>query len=215
MTLEMPTTSAEAEDPGQKVDNAKRRQILSGARKVFRAKGFDGASMEVIAKQAGVSKGTLYVYFSSKEALFEALILEDRNSQAELMQEVLVSSADVETDLRRIGRTYLEKMAKPEKLSTLRMVIGASEKFPQFGELLYEAGPCRGRRDLGAFIQERVNRGELKSCDVELAAGQFFDLCVTGILRRMLFKAGSAPTPEEVETNLDSAVHMFMAAYGV
>lgn len=202
--------SAEAD---QKADNAKRRQILTGARKVFLAKGFDGASMEVIAKAAGVSKGTLYVYFNSKEALFEALILQERNSQAELMQEVLVSKADVATDLHRIGRNYLQKMAKPEKLSTLRMVIGAAEKFPQFGQLLYEAGPCRGRREMGAFIQERINRGELKPCDAELAAGQFFDLCVAGILRRMLLNAGPPPTEAESEININSAVSVFLAAY--
>jgi len=214
MTTDIREKPAAAEDTEQKTDNAKRRQILTGARKVFRAKGFDGASMEVIAREAGVSKGTLYVYFPSKEALFEALILEERYGQAELMQEVLVSRADVGTDLRRIGRNYLEKMARPEKLSTLRMVIGAAEKFPQFGELLYEAGPCRGRREMGAFIQERINRGDLKSCNAELAAGQFFDLCVAGILRRMLLNAGPPPDETEIEANIDAAVKVFLSAYG-
>ena len=57
-------------------DSAKRRQILDGARRVFLSAGFDGASMGEIAKAARVSKGTLYVYFDSKEALFEALTLE-------------------------------------------------------------------------------------------------------------------------------------------
>jgi AcrR family transcriptional regulator len=214
MTIDIQDQPATAKDTDRKADNAKRRQILTGARKVFRARGFDGASMEVIAKEAGVSKGTLYVYFASKESLFEALILEERFGQAELMQEVLVSRADVETDLRRIGRNYLEKMARPEKLSTLRMVIGAAEKFPQFGELLHEAGPCRGRREMGAFIQERINRGELKSCEVEVAAGQFFDLCVAGILRRMLLNAGPPPDEMETEANVDAAVKVFLAAYG-
>ncbi|WP_428646098.1 TetR/AcrR family transcriptional regulator [Roseibium sp.] len=203
-----------AEDPGHKSDNAKRRQILEGARKVFRAKGFDGASMEVIAREAGVSKGTLYVYFNSKEALFEALILEERLGQAELMAGVLTSQSDIATDLRRIGRIYLEKMGRPEKMSTLRMVIGAAEKFPQFGNLVYQAGPCQGRRELGKFIQERIEKGDLKPCDVELAAGQFFDLCVAGVLRRMLLNAGPAPDEAEIKMNIDAAVKVFLAAYG-
>ncbi|MEE4013414.1 TetR/AcrR family transcriptional regulator [Roseibium sp. FZY0029] len=215
MTTDTQELPALSEDPAQKTDNAKYRQILAGARTVFLAKGFDGASMEVIAKEAGVSKGTLYVYFNSKEALFEALILQDRYSQAEILREALVSKADVETDLRRIGRSYLQKMSKPDKLSTLRMVIGAAEKFPQFGMLLYEAGPCQGRRDLGAFIQERINRGELKDCDAELAAGQFFDLCVAGVLRRMLLNASPKPSQDEFENNIDAAVKVFMAAYAV
>jgi len=51
-------------------NDEKIRQILDGARRVFLADGFDGASMNDIARVAGVSKGTLYVYFQSKEALF-------------------------------------------------------------------------------------------------------------------------------------------------
>jgi len=205
---------AGAEDANLKADNAKCRQILEGARTVFRAKGFDGASMEVIAREAGVSKGTLYVYFTSKEALFEALILEERYGQAELLNEVLTSQSDISTDLHRIGRIYLGKMSKPEKLSTLRMVIGAAEKFPQFGIMLYEAGPCQGKRQLGSYIQQRIDKGELKRCDAEFAAGQFFDLCVAGILRRMLLNAGPPPDEDEVETNVSSAVNVFLAAYG-
>ena len=54
-------------------DSAKRRQILEGARAVFLAQGFDAASMGEIARAAGVSKGTLYVYFENKEQLFQAI----------------------------------------------------------------------------------------------------------------------------------------------
>src|ERR687886_631072 len=71
-------------DASGAADGSKRRQILDGARRVFLAHGFDGASMGEIAKAAGVSKGTLYVYFDSKEALFEALIVEERRSLAEV-----------------------------------------------------------------------------------------------------------------------------------
>ena len=59
-------------------DPAKVRQILDGARKVFLNLGFDGASMGDIARAAGVSKGTLYVYFENKAELFSALIADER-----------------------------------------------------------------------------------------------------------------------------------------
>ncbi len=58
-------------------DSSKRRQILDGARKVFMDLGFDGASMGEIARSAGVSKGTLYVYFADKSRLFEAIVEEE------------------------------------------------------------------------------------------------------------------------------------------
>ena len=73
-------------------DSSKRRQILDGAGKVFMDLGFDGASMGEIARQAGVSKGTLYVYFDSKEVLFEAIFEEESQSQAE--QVFALDSAD-------------------------------------------------------------------------------------------------------------------------
>ncbi len=59
-------------------DPAKRAQILDGAREVFARLGFDAASMNDITREAGVSKSTIYVYFASKEDLFEALVAETR-----------------------------------------------------------------------------------------------------------------------------------------
>ena len=64
-------------------DSAKRRQIVQGAREIFLAKGFDAASMSDIARTAGVSKGTLYVYFENKEQLFEAIVHEECLAHAE------------------------------------------------------------------------------------------------------------------------------------
>src|SRR3954470_3627283 len=83
------------------VDSAKRRQIIEGARQVFLAEGFDGASMGEIAKAAGVSKGTLYVYFSSKEALFAALTIEKKKDLAEVLFQIDVGDPDVRAVLAR------------------------------------------------------------------------------------------------------------------
>src|SRR5437868_9797164 len=69
-------------------DSAKRRQIIEGARAVFLTQGFDAASMSDIARKAGVSKGTLYVYFKSKEELFEAITEEQCTMQAERVFEL-------------------------------------------------------------------------------------------------------------------------------
>src|SRR6476661_6012028 len=75
--IERPT----AESRG--VDTAKRAQIIDGARRVFLAQGFDAASMGAIAREASVSKGTLYVYFKSKEELFETIVEEQCRQQAD------------------------------------------------------------------------------------------------------------------------------------
>ena len=77
-------------------DFSKRRQILAGARKVFIDLGFDGASMGEIARSAGVSKGTLYVYFADKNRLFEAIVEEEQLEQGNIAFNV-DPARDVET----------------------------------------------------------------------------------------------------------------------
>src|ERR1700721_373426 len=90
--------------------SAKRRQIMEGARAVFLASGFDGASMNDVARVAGVSKGTLYVYFESKEQLFEALIREERRQQAERLTDCSLETDDVRATLMDFGCRLMEMM---------------------------------------------------------------------------------------------------------
>ncbi len=82
-------------------DSSKRRQILDGARKVFMDLGFDGASMNEIARAAGVSKGTLYVYFTDKSRLFEAMVEEEALEKSRIAFN-LDPARDVEATLRRV-----------------------------------------------------------------------------------------------------------------
>ena len=84
-------------------DSAKRRQIIEGARQVFLAQGFDAASMGDIAKAAGVSKGTLYVYFKNKEELFTAIVKQECVAQAEGIFDLDPGDPDVEGALTRLG----------------------------------------------------------------------------------------------------------------
>src|SRR3954471_17370888 len=83
-------------------DNAKRRQIIEGARAVFLSQGFDAASMNDIARKAGVSKGTLYVYFRNKEELFEAITEHECGMQAERVFQLDNTDHDVGAVLTRL-----------------------------------------------------------------------------------------------------------------
>src|ERR1700712_5927834 len=88
-------------------DSSKRRQILDGARKLFLDLGFDGASMGEIARAAGVSKGTLYVYFTDKNRLFEAIVEEEVLDQQKVAFN-FDSHRDVATTLREFGEAYIQ-----------------------------------------------------------------------------------------------------------
>src|ERR1700751_4220503 len=89
--------------PAPDEESAKRRQIVDGARKVFLAQGFDAASMGEIARAAGVSKGTLYVYFENKEQLFEAIVGHECKAHAEQIFDLDPDDHDVEATLTRLG----------------------------------------------------------------------------------------------------------------
>src|SRR3954453_17319310 len=91
-------------------DTVKRRQIIEGARAVFLAQGFDAASMSDIARKAGVSKGTLYVYFKSKDELFEAITEEQCSMQAERVFQLDEADRDVAAVLFRLGSTFAHFM---------------------------------------------------------------------------------------------------------
>ncbi|WP_243367957.1 TetR/AcrR family transcriptional regulator [Microvirga solisilvae] len=198
----------------ESAESAKRRQILEGARQVFLASGFDGASMGEIAKAAGVSKGTLYVYFDSKESLFAALTLEEKRGLAEVLFKLDPEDPDVRSVLTQLGHTYLTRMGTPEHISSIRMVIGAAEKFPSLGQAFYEAGPCQGIARLAAYFDRQVEAGRLSIEDTSVAAQHFLDLCVSGLMRRQLFAVGGAPTQDEIKKNVANAIRVFFAAYG-
>lgn len=192
----------------------KRRQILEGARAVFLSAGFDGASMGEIARAAGVSKGTLYVYFDSKERLFEALTIVERQGLAEALFQLDADDPDVAGVLVRLGHSYLAELARPDHVAVIRMVIGATEKFPRLGQAFYEAGPVQGVTRLTAYLSAQVAAGRLVAEDPELAAMHFLHLCQAGLLTRLLFAVGEAVTAEDIAHRVDEAVRVFLAGYG-
>src|SRR3954463_9804179 len=117
-------------------DSSKRRQILDGARKLFLDLGFDGASMGAIARAAGVSKGTLYVYFADKCRLFEAIVEEAVHERRQLAF-YFDPACDIKTTLRRFGEAYIGMLCRPGGGSAARMVLAIAERMPEIGRRYY------------------------------------------------------------------------------
>ena len=194
-------------------ESAKRRQILDGARRVFHADGFDGASMSDVARVAGVSKGTLYVYFDSKEALFEALIREDQQQQAERFV-FPIGAAEPRETLAAFGRQLLAVITRPERLALVRIVIAATSKFPNLGRAFYDSGPCYGENKLAQHMEAWRKSGALEFEDGRVAARHFLDLCKSGIFTACLFGATDVASPEQIGQSVERAVDVFLRAYG-
>jgi AcrR family transcriptional regulator len=194
-------------------DNAKRRQIVDGARSVFLARGFDAASMGDIAKAAGVSKGTLYVYFTNKEELFAAIVQEECSSHAEGAFPVDNNDSDVEGVLTQIGVQMIGFMCRPEKASSLRIVIAIADRMPEIGKLFYETGPAHGIKRLADYLDAQVRAGTLTIEDSEVAAAQFIDACQSTLFKPVLFNFAPPPTIDRIRHVVGIAVRAFIAAY--
>lgn len=208
------TTSAEEIGQPSADDGVKRRQVMEGAREIFMSAGFDAASMNDIARAAGVSKGTLYAYFDSKVALFEALIREDRAHQPERNTMFPADEPDPAKALAIYGRALVAHVTGSGALTQARVVAFAAAKFPRLGQTFYEAGPLFGVRLLKDRLDAYVAAGSLAIDDTALAARQFIDLCLGDFLKRLLFMVVTSLSQEEIGLTVDSAVDMFMKTYG-
>jgi AcrR family transcriptional regulator len=195
-------------------ESAKRKQILDGAREVFFSRGFDAASMGEIAREAKVSKGTLYVYFDSKEALFSALISEAKRETAERALDLIAADGDVAETLGAFGRLLLRKIINPTHVQLVRMVIGAADKFPALAQSFYAAGPAHGAACLAAWLETQHRAGRLVVADPQAAAWQFLGMCNQPVLMGVVLAARPAPDEAEIAAWVDGVVATFLRAYG-
>jgi len=212
--MELDQAEREAPTAAAQADGAKRRQIMDGARKVFLAQGFDGASMGEIARAAGVSKGTLYVYFDSKEKLFEEITHEACSAQAEGVFAFDAADHDVAAVLTRTGRGFIKFLSRPGGMSALRTVISIAERMPEIGAEFYDTGPAEGIARLRNYLEAQVAAGVLAIEDCEVAAAQFIDACASTVLKQLLFNARPVPSDERIDHVVGTAVRVFMKAYG-
>ena len=193
-------------------DSSKRRQILEGARKVFMDLGFDGASMGEIARSAGVSKGTLYVYFADKNRLFEAIVEEETLEQAKVAFN-FDPARDVLTTLMEFGQAYIQMLCRPGGGSATRTVMAIAERMPEVGRRFYSNVVAHTIARLAGYLETRAAAGDLEIGNCELAATQFMQLCQASLFMPFIFQAAPAPSAEQIAQVVESATRMFLAGY--
>jgi AcrR family transcriptional regulator len=194
-------------------DSAKRRQIVEGARAIFLARGFDAASMSDIARAAGVSKGTLYVYFDNKEQLFEAIVHEECLVHAEGVFDLDPKDHDVEGTLTRLGTSFVEFLCRPDKASALRTVVAIADRMPEIGKVFYETGPAVGIAKLATYLRAQTETGQLAIADCDIAAAQYLDSCKSTLFMPVMFNFREAPDAQAIKYVVGIAVHTFLRAY--
>ncbi len=191
----------------------KYEQVLDGARTVFVAMGYERASVDEIARVAGVSKATLYSYFPEKRLLFTEVYRTEILRLAD--SAVALSGAQPpEIALREAARRILDYLTSDFALAMYRICVAESQRFPEIGRAFYESGPELGRARLGAYLRGALARGEVRIDDIELAADQFFQLCQSTICDRILCGIQTHFSEDEMMRIVDGAVETFLARYG-
>ncbi|TYT25879.1 TetR/AcrR family transcriptional regulator [Luteimonas viscosa] len=221
MSLKLPPSAATpasatgprpAAGPGRPKDLAKRAAILDAAARMFTQHGFEGASMDQIAAEAGVSKLTVYSHFGDKEALFGEAV---RVVCASLMPDDLFvadPSAPLRSQLSDIAKAFFAMITSDEALATHRMMMtpGSDERVRQ---MFWQAGPERTQRAFASFLEARVARGDLDVPDLQRAARQFFALLKGDLHTRMACGLCERPDAAGVDTHVEATVDMFLRAY--
>lgn len=194
--------------------DARREAIIDVASDVFLEEGYTAASMSAIAARLGGSKGTLYNYFGSKEALFRAYVQRHCAWQQEEMFGLLTDDADIRTALTGVGQNFLNSVLSEFSLRNFRLIVAEAERSPEVGRAFYEAGPLTGMARLAGLLERAARKGQLRLTDPLAAAHQFIGMCQNRMLKARLCNVTPEPTAGEVERDVVAAVETFMAAFG-
>jgi AcrR family transcriptional regulator len=186
---------------------ARPQEILDAALSVFAEKGYAAARMDDIAARAGVTKGTIYLYFDSKEAVFKTLVRESIGDTLGRVVEAANSFHGSAADLlRMILRTVGHFMRTSDRVVLPKMVISEFGNFPELARFYREEVVEKGLTALGAVISHGTTRGEFRNIAPEHAAR----LCIAPILLAAVWRTTFAKidkTPYDleglIETHLD------------
>ncbi len=190
-------------------------QVMEGARTVFMRDGYEGASVDDIVREAGVSKATLYSYFPDKRLLFLEVAKLECQAQSDAAISQVIGTEDIAEALTGVASRMVRFFMSDVGMQVYRIVVGESQRFPEIGREFYAAGPAMVRELLKLFLQKGVDEGKLKIDDLDLAADQFPELCKAGLHLQMAIGLRDRPSDEEIDRVVAGAVDMFLCKYEV
>lgn len=190
-------------------------QVLDGARTVFLRDGFDGASVDDIARVAQVSKATLYSYFPDKRLLFVEVARRECKRQADAALEVIHLTDPPAIVLATAARRIIDFFLSDFGRRVFRICVAESDRFPELGQQFYDSGPALVRDRIAAYLEGAVARSELVIDDLGHAADQFAELCKAGIFPAVIFGIKKTFAESDRDYVAQSATATFLARYGV
>src|SRR5271166_2215617 len=194
--------------PGSKAES-----ILAAAKRTFLAAGFGAVSMDTIAREAGVSKATVYAHFAGKEELFGAMVGRVCERHFETFSARELDPTDVRTSLTTLGRRFLDLLLSPDAIAVHRIIVAEVTRFPALGEVFWRAGPERTLRQIEAFMCRAVAAGSLEIAQPRLAAEQFVGLMRGENHLRHLLRLEVEADRSGIDDAVSGGVEMFIRAF--
>lgn len=195
---------------------AKAKTVLEAARKVFLAHGFSGATTDMIQREAGVSKSTVYAHFANKETLFSAVVQQECYATAINIRNIQFVPGRMRELLHEIATTYLEIVLSKSGAALARMVIAEVERFPNLGKTFYESGPKPCIFQVAELLSQAQQSGDiaLGNLTPEEAARVFVGAIRSEPQLYYLTHPNEKPTKAQKEQWTSLVVETFMRAYG-
>lgn len=192
----------------------KGESILAAAKECFLARGFGAVSMDAIARQAGVSKATVYAHFAGKEELFGAVIGRECEHRFAGFSAHELDPGDVAASLFVLGSRFLELILSPDAIALHRIILAEVTRFPTLGMVFWQAGPERNYTQIEAFMQRAAAAGTLALADPRIAAEQFVGLVRGEIQLRHLLQLDTVADERIIHAAAHAAVATFLRAFG-
>lgn len=197
--------------------NAKALTVLRAARNVFLTHGFSAATTDMIQREAGVSKSTVYAHYANKEALFVAVIEAECAAFTGTVRGIEFRPGKLRETLTALARAYLEIVLSPVGLALYRVVIAEAPRFPNLARTLYLAGP----QVIATLVADQLAHAEasgevdLAAVGRDAAANLFVSLVRSEPQLRCFTHPEVPPSAVQIDHWTNVVVTTFMRAYGV
>ena len=208
-----PAPGKELAGRGRPKSEEKSRAILAAATRLFLERGLSGASMDAVAKAAGVSKQTVYAHFENKEALFRTCIRAKVAAHG-FSADAVPESAEVSELIYRLARRFMDLVLDPEVIAMHRVVMGEALSHPRIAELFYENGPAAAHEAASGLLRRLTEQGLLRPHDSDYAAWQLLNMSFGGCHTQLLFGLIHEVPEAQMETQLRRVAADFETLYG-
>ncbi|MDR0673663.1 MAG: TetR/AcrR family transcriptional regulator [Zoogloeaceae bacterium] len=197
--------------------NDKELAVLSAATRVFLEHGFSAATTDMIQREAGISKATMYACFHCKEALFIAVVERECAVMTQAFEAIQMSSSGIASTLADLGATYLRIVLSPTLMALFRLVIAEAPRFPELGRRFYRAGPSVVCEKVAACLTDAARNKEIdiQSIGAGAAAALFLSMLRGEAQLECLTHPDTQPSAAQMDHWVQTAVTAFLAAFGV